>query len=281
VGLDRQQDCRLEAVGVLVFVDEDVVEARADIGGDGGFAHHHGPVEQQVVVVEDVLGLLGFDVGGKQLAELGLPHRGPGKMVLEGFGKLGLRVDGARIDGEAGPLGGEAGPGVVEAEVVADDVEEIGRVLAVVNGELLVEPKSRRIFAQQARADAVERTGPVEGLRDGAARGAHDLRRDALDAPGHLAGGAAREGHQQDAARIGAVDDEVGDAMGEGVGLARARAGDDQQRTADGAVADAVLNGTALLGVQTLEVIDLGEHGESGRVGVAHSEPYSRFVHKA
>jgi hypothetical protein len=33
----------------------------------------------------------------------------------------------------------------------------------------------------------------------------------------HLGRGAAREGHQQDAARVGAVDDEVGDAVGASV----------------------------------------------------------------
>jgi hypothetical protein len=31
VGFQRQQDRRLEAVGVLIFVDEDVIEAAADM----------------------------------------------------------------------------------------------------------------------------------------------------------------------------------------------------------------------------------------------------------
>ena len=89
------------------------------------------------------------------------------------------------------------------------------------------------------------------------------LRGDALDAAGHLAGGAAREGHQQDAARIGAVDDQMGDAVGQRVGLARAGAGDDQQRAAGAVpVTDAVLDGAALLGIEAMEVVDLGEHGQ-------------------
>ena len=54
--------------------------------------------------------------------------------------------------------------------------------------------------------------------------------------------------------------------MGEGVGLARAGAGDDQQRPADRSVADAMLDGAALLRVQAMEVVDLGEHGESGEL---------------
>ena len=55
---------------------------------------------------------------------------------------------------------------------------------------------------------------------------------DPLDAPRHLRGRAAREGQEQDAPRIGAVDDEVRDAVREGVGLARAGAGDDEERCA-------------------------------------------------
>ena len=52
---------------------------------------------------------------------------------------------------------------------------------------------------------------------------------DALDPPRHLDGGAARERHQEDAAGIGAVGDEMHDAMRERRRLARARAGDDEE----------------------------------------------------
>ena len=40
---------------------------------------------------------------------------------------------------------------------------------------------------------------------------------------GHLLGGAAAEGEQQDAVRIGTADDEVGDAVGERVGYSGCR----------------------------------------------------------
>ena len=91
----------------------------------------------------------------------------------------------------------------------------------------------------------VEGAGP--GERRALRRGVGAERasaRDALDAARHLGGGAAREGQQQDAARIGAVDDQVGDAVGERVGLARAGAGDDQQRPG------VVLDGAPLLGIE-------------------------------
>ena len=46
----------------------------------------------------------------------------------------------------------------------------------------------------------------------------------------HLAGGAAREGEQEDPLRRDAALDEVRDAVDERARLARARAGDDEQR---------------------------------------------------
>ncbi|BBU63225.1 hypothetical protein MSC49_31600 [Methylosinus sp. C49] len=58
------------------------------------------------------------------------------------------------------------------------------------------------------------------------------------------------------------------DPMGERVGLARARARDDEQRAAGGgrrAVSKPVLDGAALFGVELFEIGD-GGHGRIGRV---------------
>ena len=90
----------------------------------------------------------------------------------------------------------------------------------------------------------------------------HDLPRDPLDPARHLGGGAARERHQQDAPRIGAVDDQMGDAVRQRVGLARAGAGDDEQRQPRRAVLlpDAVLDGPPLLRIEGLKVG--GSHGQ-------------------
>ncbi len=56
---------------------------------------------------------------------------------------------------------------------------------------------------------------------------------------------------------IGAVDDEVGDAVGKGVGLAGAGAGDDEKRAGHvrTPASDAVLGGTALLGIEAVEMV--------------------------
>ena len=76
-GLSAEQDRCLQPIGVLVFVDEHVVEALADVARERRLRHHVGPVEQQVVVVEDVLRLLRGDVGVEQLRQLALPLRAP------------------------------------------------------------------------------------------------------------------------------------------------------------------------------------------------------------
>ena len=85
---------------------------------------------------------------------------------------------------------------------------------------------------------------------------AERLRADALDAAAHFGRRPARKGHQQDAARIGAADDQMGDAMRQRVGLARTRSGDDQQRTADRPIgaSNPMLDGAALFAVQCLQM---------------------------
>jgi hypothetical protein len=56
----------LQGVGVLVLVDQDVVGLVADEPRERSLLHHVGPVEEQVVVIEDVLPLLGLDVGTEE-----------------------------------------------------------------------------------------------------------------------------------------------------------------------------------------------------------------------
>ena len=78
-GLERQQDRGLQAVRVLILVDEDVIEAAADVVGQVRVSDHLGPIEQEVVVIEHVLLLLSLDVGCEKLPQLGGPARTPRK----------------------------------------------------------------------------------------------------------------------------------------------------------------------------------------------------------
>ena len=157
-------------------------------------------------------------------------------------------------------------------------VHQVGRILAVVDGEGRIEPDRAGVLAQQPRADAVERAGPGERHRR-AGRRQRDGD-DALDAPGHLGRRAARKRHQQDAVGIGAVDDQMGDPMRQGVGLAGAGPGDHQQRPATGLVANAMLGRAPLVRIQLVEIG--GEHAlRINRLPRTINRPDSLFVRNA
>ena len=76
-GLERTQDGRLETVGVLVFVDQDVVKATANLIGQLRIVHCLRPGEQKVVIIEDVLTLLGLDISSEQFFQLRRPSGAP------------------------------------------------------------------------------------------------------------------------------------------------------------------------------------------------------------
>jgi hypothetical protein len=65
-----------------------------------------------------------------------------------------------------------------------------------------------------------------------------------------LAGGATGERQQHDSARIGAADNKMRDAVGEGVGFTRSSAHNDQQWWRTGRVVAAIFDRTTLLWVQ-------------------------------
>ena len=246
----------MQAIGVLIFVDQHVIEAAADLFGDQRIAHHLRPVEQEVVVIEHVLGLLGLDIGREQALQLGGPARAPGIVLAEHLFDLHLGVDAARVDRQARALGGKAALGLRQAALVPDQIHQVGGILAVVDGEGWIDADPLGIFAQEARADAVERAGPGEGVaHDRGVVLAQHLSCDALDPAGHLGRGAAGERHQEDASWIATCDDQVRDAMGERIGLAGARAGNDEQGGAHGrAIGDAMLHGAALLRIERVQI---------------------------
>ena len=132
-------------------------------------------------------------------------------------------------------------------------VHEVFGVAAVEDREVRLHADVARVDAQQAGGDGVEGAAPDALGR--AARAVAARREDRLDPAQHLARGAAREREQQDAPRVRAALDELGDAVRERCRLAGAGAGDDEQRSV------AVLGGCELVGVE------LDEHGESSSVG--------------
>src|SRR5678815_2229104 len=156
--------------------------------------------------------------------ELCFPFGAPGKDGLQRVGEAALRIHAMRVDGEAGVLAREALLGLREAEVVAQHVEEVGRVAAVEDAEPGREADALRVAADQAVGDR------VVGARPGQAHFLQRFGDDALRAARHLLRRAAREGEEQDALGRRAGDEQVRDAMRERVGLARAGAGEDEER---------------------------------------------------
>jgi hypothetical protein len=132
-----------------------------------------------------------------------------------------------------------------------------------VDRERRIEPNGAGIDAQQARADGVG-TGPANAST-GAGR-AIRCGNNALRPPLYLRRGSPGECEQEDAAWIGPVDNQMRDAVGQRIGLARSGPGDDQERSCDvGAVAcNAVLNRSALLEIEGLQV-GCFRHGGSFR----------------
>ena len=233
-----------------------MVEPVTDIGGKQRLGHRLRPVQKQVVVVEHVLFLLGADVSREQFAQLGGPAGAPWIVRAQHLFEAGLGVDAARIDRQAGALGRKPGLGLRETEFVAHQIHLVGGVLAVVDRKRRIEPDLFGIVAQEARADAMEGAGPVQRIGHHASVCPHHLSRDAFDAAAHLGRRAARKRHQQDAARIGAVDDQMRDAVRQRIGLAGAGSGDHQQRAGRRSIArqHAMFHSAALFRIQGVEI---------------------------
>lgn len=78
---------------------------------------------------------------------------------------------------------------------MAHEIHQVGRILAVMDGEGRIEADLQRIVAQQPRTDAVKGAGPGQRIGDDRGVTAEHLAGDALDALGHFGGGAPRKGH--------------------------------------------------------------------------------------
>ena len=138
-----------------------------------------------------------------------------------------------RIDRKAGVAAREALLLGVEAQLLADGVHQIGAVAAVDHGELRIELQVARIVAQQPVGHRMEGAGPGQALRQDLIeppRGSFMACLTMSRARRRISWAARRaEGQHQDPGRVDAIHRQVRDAMRQGIGLAGAGAGDDQQ----------------------------------------------------
>lgn len=122
------------------------------------------------------------------------------------------------------------------------------------NCESAAEADVERILAEKPRADGMKRSRPAERMDGGAGFRAERLRRDVLDPALHFGGRAAGEGEKHHAARVRATDDQVRDAVSQGVGFAGACARNDEKRWHFIKRAGPVFDGAALFSIEFGEV---------------------------
>lgn len=129
-------------------------------------------------------------------------------------------------------------------------IHQVRGIIAVVNGKGGIEPDLFGIHAQQPGADAVESPGP--GKRHGRRARSENSFHDPVNPLRHFRCCPARKSQQQNAVRVNTAHNQMRDPMGERVGLARPRAGDNQQGGVF--VAEPMLDRPALIGVQFVKV---------------------------
>src|SRR6476469_9235858 len=138
---------------------------------------------------------------------------------------------------------------------MANEINQIGRIFAVMNCEGVAETDVERILAEKPRADSMKRSRPIERMCHWPGLRAEHLCRDALDPALHFGSGAARKGEQHYPTRVCTRDNQVRDAVGQCVGFARACARDDEKRRCF------IKRGAAMFNSPALFRVALGELG--------------------
>ncbi len=200
--------------------------------------------------------MLGLDISAEQLLQLLCPGATPWKVCRHDLFNGLLRVNAAGVDGETGAFQRKALFCAREAEIVSHHVHEVGSIIAVVNGEGPIDSDLGRLLTQDARSYPVKGSRPGEAANDGLCAVSDDATRDPFNTTNHFGSCTPRKSHQQDTLRISAVDDEVRDTMGKGVGLARTSASDDEEgrRLGGHSRRDAMLDRMPLSLVEAIEI---------------------------
>ena len=166
-----------------------MIEAAADIVGKVWVAHSLCPIEQEVIVIEDILSLLRLHIGREKFAQLGRPGGAPREGNAQHLLDRELRVHAARVDRKARAFHRKTAFGLRQTKLMPDQVHQIGRILAIMDRERRIEPNLAGVVTQEPRADPVERPGPGQCIGHDTGAIPHYLANDPLDAPRHLGGG--------------------------------------------------------------------------------------------
>ena len=145
IRLQGRENLRLQAVGILVFVHQHVVEALAHRLGAGRILHEQMPVEQQVVVVQQQLPLLGLDVSAKQSFQLRAPLRAPWILVGQGVLQGSTAIHAVRVNRQAGVLAWKSFADARASLLVAQHVEQVCGITAIQHGEVGTQAQRTRV----------------------------------------------------------------------------------------------------------------------------------------
>ncbi len=214
-------DLALQQAGILILVDQHVLEAIGELTGHGGVLGQQDLEEEQQIVVVD-----------QPQLELALDEAVDGALDLLGHREESRRVEAQRliqpelgVDGPGEQVQQQAGLGEAAAAQHRAGLgdagrHEVSRVLSIEDGVVGGEPHGLRVLAQREVGDVVERAGPG---------GANLQTQQLLDAADHLSCRAVGEGAEHDAIMRQAASQQVGGPIGQGAGLSGASTGDDQQ----------------------------------------------------
>ena len=103
--------------------------------------HHHVPVEQQIIEIQRVVLLLAADILAVQTGQIRFPLANPGKLLLDRLFERQPRIDPVTVNGKTGVLAREALVLSRKAEIVTDDIHEVGRIGAVEHREIRTQPQ--------------------------------------------------------------------------------------------------------------------------------------------
>src|SRR5262249_23202958 len=149
---------------------------------------------------------------------------------------------------KAGIVASGALVGLRETEMVTEQIHQLSRILAIMNGEVTVKSDLVRIFAQQSAADRMECPRPGQGINHQSRLFRQDLRGDPLNPADHLLRRSPGKGEEHDATRINAPNNEMGHTVGERLCLSRTCPCIDEQRP------NTVLHSMALFRVERNEM---------------------------
>ncbi len=141
-------------------------------------------------------------------------------------------------------------------------VHQIRTVLPIVNRESRIESNLLGIVAQKPRANPMESTSPGQNIRHHSRAAVEDTFADSFDSARHFGRCTARECHQQDAARIGATNDQMSDPVGKSVGFSGSGTGDNKEWGGDCrlCVDDAMFDSAPLLDIKCFKIGSGGSH---------------------